>query len=159
MKTLDFIGIYLMLPQGVQLLAGTDFQGAQAVLVEVVAIDGFGRERSIAVPFPTAAKVQFVVDAPDAVAAAEHESQGIVLAVTGIGYLYFAQYGGEEGAWGPQAVDAQGIVAAVGLGPFAVVDEAGGQGLELEVAHAVRTDDHGGPLLIEGVHDALQGVG
>ena len=129
------------------------------VLVGVVAVELVLAEGSVAVAFPSAAKVDFVVDAADAVAAAYHEAERIVLAVAGVGNLQLAQDGREEGAWRSQPVDAQGVVASVLQCPLAVVDEAWRQGVQVEVAHAVRADDHGCPLGVERVHHALQGVG
>ena len=43
-------------------------------------------------------------------------------------------------------------------GPFAVVDYAGRQIFQIKVVHGVRADDHGTLLLMECIHDSLQGV-
>ena len=45
------------------------------------------------------------------------------------------------------------------LSPLAVVDDSRGQGVEVEVRHAVRADDHGCPLLVEGGDHLGEGVG
>ena len=39
-----------------------------------------------------------------------------------------------------------------------MVYESWGQGFELEVTHAIRADDHGSPLGIERIDNALQGL-
>ena len=45
------------------------------------------------------------------------------------------------------------------VGPLGMVYKSRRQCLELEVAHAVRSDNHSRPLLMEFVHDALQSLG
>ena len=148
-----------MLPKQVELLTSLDFKGAQVVFVGVVAIELVLTERSIAVALPATAEIDLVVDASYAIAAANHQPQGIVLSIAGIGDLQLAKDWREEGTRRAQAVDAQGIVASILERPFAMVDEAWRQGVQMEVAHSVGTDDHRRTLCIEGVHHALQGLG
>ena len=136
-ESVNFLLGHFVLPELVELLSGFDFEGAQVVLVGVVLVDFVLAECCVAVAFPTAAEIYLVVDASDAVAAAYHQAQRIVLAVAGVGNLQLSQDGCEEGSGCSEAVDAQGIVASVHQGPFAVVDEARRQGVQLEVAHTV----------------------
>ena len=79
-------------PSGVQRLTGTDLCGTQLVLVEVVLVHLVGGEGCVAVALPTAAQVELIEDAANAVAAPNHEAQRIVLAITGVGNLYLAQH-------------------------------------------------------------------
>ena len=132
------LAVALLLPaQVVAAAAGAYLYGAQTILVGVVCILPLDGERGVAVAAPTAAEVELAVDAPDAVAAGEGEAEGVVFAVARVGEAQLAQYGGEEGARSPEAVDAQGVVHAVRIGPFAVVDKSGRQRVEVEVTDAV----------------------
>lgn len=63
-----------------------------------------------------------------------------------------------EGTRCSQSVDAQGVVVAVFRGPFLVVDDAGRNGLQLEIAHSVAPYQHGAMLSVKGVDDGCQGV-
>ncbi len=143
----------------VHALARSYLHGAQPVLVQVVLVHALHAQRSVAVALPPAAQVQLVKDAPYAVAAAEGQPHGVVLAVAGVGQLQLAQQGGEEGARSTQTVDAQRVVRAVLVGPLGVVDQARRQRLELEVAHAVAAHHHGAALLAESIDNALQRLG
>ena len=67
----------------------------------------------------------------------EGKSHGIVLAVTGVGELQLAGQGGEECAWRSKSIDAKGVVWTIVVGPLTVVNNAGRQGLKVEVAHSV----------------------
>ena len=40
-----------------------------------------------------------------------------------------------------------------------MVDQSGRQGVQFEVAHAIRTDDHGRLLFVESIDDGLQRFG
>ena len=73
--------------------------------------------------------------------------------------MYLAGQRREEGSRSSQSVDTQGIVGTVRIGPLSMVDQSWRQGLQVEVAHAVRANDHGGSLLAEGAHDLLQSIG
>ena len=141
------------------LLACLQFHGTQAVFVEIVGVHPVYAEGCVTVASPAAAEIQLVIDSADAVTAGECQSEGIILAIACIGKLYLAHQRGEEGAGRPESVDAQGIVATVVLGPFLMVDESRGQGVEVEVAHTVRADDHRRLLLVEGVHYLLKRLG
>ena len=50
----------------------------------------------------------------------------------------------------------QGIVASVFIGPLLVVYQSRWQGVEVEVAHAVRADNHCCLLLVEGIYYLLK---
>ena len=138
------------------LLTGLYLEGAQTVLIEVVRVDLVDREGCVAVASPSATEVELREDASDAIVTREDESQGIVLAIGGVGELYLSQQRCEEGARGSQSIDAQGIVGAVLVSPFRMVDQSWRQGVELEVAHAIGTYHHCGILLIESVDNLLQ---
>ena len=130
--------------------------GAQAVLVEVVAVDLVQGKGRIGVAFPAAAEVEFVKDSANAVAAREGQPQGIVLAVGSIGETDLAEDVCAEGARRTEAIDAQGIVAAIVGGPFLMGNQSRRQGVELEVHHAIRANNHSGLLLVEGFDNACQ---
>ena len=138
------------------LLTGLYLEGAQTVLIEVVRVDLVNRKGCVAVATPSATEVELCKDAPDAIVSREDESQGIVLAIGGVGELYLSQQRGEEGARGTQTIDAQGIVGAVLIGPLCMVDQSWRQGVEFEVAHAIGAYHHRGILLIESVDNLLQ---
>ena len=105
-ESLKFFFRHLMLPEQVELLACFDLEGAQVVLVSVVLVDLVLTESGIAVAFPSTAKIQLVVDAADAVAAAYHQAKRIVFPIACVGYLKFTEYGCEEGAGSSESVDA-----------------------------------------------------
>ena len=94
-----------MLPKQVELLTGFDLEGAQVILVGVVLVDFVLTERCVAVPFPTPAEIDLVVDAADAVAAANHKPKGIVLAIAGVGDLQFTKDRCEEGTGSTKTID------------------------------------------------------
>ena len=73
--------------------------------------------------------------------------------------MHVAQQWSEEGSRRPKAVDAQGIVRTVLVGPFCMVDKSWRQRVEVEVAHAVASHHHGRLLLVEGIHHLLQRMG
>ena len=140
------------------LLTCGDLESAQAVFIQVVGVDFLYAQRGVAVASPSSAEVQFVEDSSYAVSAREDKAECIVLAVACIRELYLSEQRGEEGTWRTESVDAQCVVRSVLVGPFVVVDESWRQRVEVEVAHAVRTDDHGRLLLFEGIDDTLQCV-
>ena len=113
----------------------------------------------VAVAVPSPAEVQLVEDAPNLVFAREEQSQCVVFAITGIGYLNLSQQGGEKGSGSSKPVDAKSVVRTVLICPFAMTDKARRYCLQIEVAQAVAAYHHGGPLLIEGVYQALQRLG
>ena len=129
---------------------------AQAVLIEIVAVNLVEGKGGIGVAFPTAAEIEFVEDSAYAVAAREGQAQGVVLAVGSIGKTYLAEDIGAEGTRRAEPIDAQGIVAAIVGGPFLVGNQSRRQGFELEVNHAIRTNHHGGLLLVEGFDNTRQ---
>ena len=91
--------------------------------------------------------------------ARENQTQSIVLAIRGVGESHLAQQRGEEGAWCTQSVDAQSVIWSVLIGPLSVVYQSWRQGVQVEVAHAIRTNHHGCILLVEGVYNLLQRLG
>ena len=86
----------------------------------------------------------------------KNESQSIILAIRGVGESYLAQQRRKEGTWRSESVNAQGIVGSVLVSPLVVIDESWGQGVQLEVAHAIRANHHRCILLIETLHNLLQ---
>ena len=70
----------------------------------------------------------------------------------------FAQHGSVESAGSAQAVDAQGIVAAVFGGPLLVVNYARRNGVLVDVGELVGADYHCALLVVEGLHHLGQGV-
>ena len=138
------------------MLACLQFHGAQTVLIQVVGVHLLHTEGCITVASPAAAEVEFVVDSADTVTARECQSQRIVLTIRGIRKLDLSDQRSEEGARSTQSVDTQCIVASVFFGPFLVVYQSRRQGVEVEVAHAVRADNHGSLLLVEGIYYFLE---
>ena len=80
--------------------------GAQAVLVVVVCGYAVGAEGGIAVALPAAAEVDGVVDAAQAVGAADGDAHGVVFAVAHVGEAYLADDGSVEGSGSAEAIDA-----------------------------------------------------
>ena len=68
---------------------------------------------------------------------ADSERGGIVFAITDVGEAESADNRGEKRARSSESVDAQGIVGAVAVGPFAVVDETGRYRIEIEIGQRV----------------------
>ena len=132
-KTVNLCRVGLAVPAAHHLAPGTQFQCAQAVFIEIVLILFLNGKGCVGVAFPTAAQVEHIVDAADAPLARNAQTQGIVLAVTGIGKAQAAEQRGEECPGRAKPVNAQGIVASVVVGPLAVVDNARRQCVELEV--------------------------
>ena len=141
------------------LLTGMELQRAQAVFIQVVGIDFLYGKGCIAIATPSAAEIQLGEDAANAVAAREHQSQGIVLTIRGVGELHLAQHRGEEGTRSTQSVDTQRVVRTVLVGPLLMVYQSRGQRVQLEIAHPVGSDDHRCLLLVERVDDGLQRLG
>ncbi len=112
-------------------MASLQFPGAYAVLIKVVGVGFFHGEVGVGVVLPAAAEIEYVINAAYLVTAREGQPQGIVLAIACVWHAYVAQQRGVECARSAEAVDTQGIVAAVVGGPFLVVDYAGGLGWRL----------------------------
>ena len=91
--------------------------------------------------------------------AREDKSQRIVLSVRSVWELYLSQQGCEEGTRCAQTIDAQGIVGAVLVSPFGMIDKSWRQGVKLEVAHAVGANHHCCILFVESVDHLLQCLG
>ena len=91
-------------------------------------VDSGDVEGSVGVSAPAAAAVHRIVDAAETVLTGQAQHHAVVLAVGDVlEAAYGAQGGCVEGAGSTEAVDAQGIVVAVGVGPLAVVDARGGR--------------------------------
>ena len=143
----------------IHLLAGEELAGAEGVLVGVVGVNPENIQGGVGVSAPAAAAVHRVVDAAEAVLAGQAERHAVVLAVGDVLEAADGAQGGcVEGAGSTEAVDAQGVVVAVGVGPLAVVDDSGRYGPQVEVGHHIAADDHGAPLAAEHVHYPLQGI-
>ena len=89
----------------------------------------------------------------------KNQSEGIIFAITGIWELYLSQQRCEEGTRCSETVDTQSIVWTVLVCPLLMIDKSRGEGIQLEVAHAVRTYHHSSILLIEGIYYLLKGLG
>ena len=78
------------------LLTGEYLERTQAILIEIVRIHAVDAEGGIAVTSPAATQIELCEDAADAVVAREDQSQGVVLAVRGIGESDLSEQGREE---------------------------------------------------------------
>ena len=140
------------------LLSGRELYCPDSVFIQVVGIHLLYAQSGIAVSAPSAAEIQFGENPANPVAAAEGERHGIVFAIACVWELQLPEQRCEESAWRSQSVDAQGIVASVVVGPFRMVYQSWRQRVEVEVTHAVASDDHCCMLLVEFVYDSLQRV-
>ena len=148
-----------MFSESDELFASVQFHLAQSVFVEVVLVDTGDVERCVRVPLPSAAEIEFVVDAVDVPGAGDGQSECIVFSVACVGEANAAQDVGAEGSWCSQPVDAECVVASVFGSPFFVVDESGRKSLKMEVHHAIASNHHRCRCCAgEGVADALQHV-
>ena len=138
------------------LLTGMQFHRAKTILVQIIGIDLVNGQGGIGIASPTTAQIQLSKDTSYAVAAREHQSQRIVLAIAGIGESNAAQQRREEGSGCSQAIDAQGIVGTVLVSPLLVSNQSWRQRVQLKVTHTVGTDDHCGMLFVESVNNRLQ---
>ena len=136
--------------------AGEEFDAADAVLIIVVGVYFLDREVGVGVSLPAAAEIERLIDTPDRVVAADAEGHGVVLAVAHVREEEAARYRGEEGAGGAETVDAQGIVRAIGVGPFLMVDEARSDHIAVEVGERVASDHHCVVPLAESGHDGRE---
>ena len=138
------------------LLAGKDFQCAQAILIKIVRINAVDTEGSVAVASPSATEIKFCEDAPDVIVAREDKPQCVVLTIRGVREANLTQQRREEGARRTQTVDTQGVVGTVLVCPLCVIYQSRRQGIQFEVTHTIRADHHRRILLIEGFHNLLQ---
>ena len=76
-----------------------EFPCADAVFVPVVAVHRWDVAVGIGVALPAAAVIDYLIDTPDGVFAADTEGNGIVFAIFGGGEVNGAEQGGEESAW------------------------------------------------------------
>ena len=95
------VGILQVILTTVHLPTGLYLHRAQPVFITVVGVHAIDAQCGIAIASPTTAKIQFVVDASYAVAAAESQSQRIVFAVACIRKLHLPQQGGKESTRSP----------------------------------------------------------
>src|ERR1043166_7370770 len=96
---------------------------AQPVLVGVVTVRGFQRKRAVGVSFPTAAEIHRVVNPADLILPADAQRDGIILSIADIRKPDLPHDRRIERAWRAEAVNAQGIVAAVLASPLAMIDQ------------------------------------
>lgn len=112
-------------------------------------------ERGVAVIFPAATKVQYIIDPPDLITTGDAQSQGIILAVAGVGYLDFPQHRRIESPRSTEPVYAKRVVPSVFGSPLPVIDDAGRDRLHVEVGHPVGTHHHGTVLFVESIYNFL----
>ena len=89
--------------------------------------------------------------------AREGQAEGVVLAVGCVGHMDFAQHRGIECTGCAEAVDAQGIVAAVLGCPLLVVDHARRNHVHVDVGEHVCAYNHRAVLIVEGFHHLGEG--
>ena len=138
------------------LLARLQLHGAKTVLIKIIGIYLIDTQGSITISSPTTAEVKFIVDSANTVATREHQSQGIVLTITGIRKLNLTDQWGKKGTRSAQSIDTQSIITAIIFGPLLMVYQSRRQCIEIEIAHAIRADHHGSLLLMEGIYYLLQ---
>ncbi len=141
------------------LLTGQDFERAQAILIEIIGINLIDTQGCIAIASPTATEIELSEDAPDTIAARELQSECIILAIRGVGETNLTEQGRKECSWRTQTIDTKGIVRAILIRPLMVVNQARWQGIELEVAHTIRTNHHRCILLVESIDNLLERLG
>ena len=138
-------------------MPGEDLERAELVFVKVERVEFVDVEAGVGVSLPATAKIDGFEDAADLVVTGEREADGVVLAVADIGEIDAAEDGGVEGAGSAEAIDAEGVIAAIFGCPLFVIDHPGRDFLEVEVRHFVRADHHGAFLAAEGIDDFLEG--
>ena len=94
--------------------AGLELPGADAVFIEVVAIDGLDVEGPVGITTPAAAIVHHIIDTADTILAAHTKRHRIVFAILGGREIEFPQQRGPETARSTETIDAERVVAAVG---------------------------------------------
>ena len=122
---------------GGKTFAGLDLNAAEQVLIDVVGVNAFLRERCVGIAAPAAAEIQRVENAPYAVTPRYAQPQRVILAVADIGHPYLAQQRGEERTRSAQTVDTQGVVVTVVVGPLLVVNQTGRQRIAVEIRKLV----------------------
>jgi len=157
LKSLECLAPRMNLFLSVHLDAGFEFPRADVILVEIVVVHCYEIAVGVGVVIPAAAVVDYVVDTSDLVFAADAQTYCIIFAVLGGREVDLAEHGYVETAGSAEAVDAEGIVAAVVGGPFLVVDHSRRDGLAVEVGHTVGADNHCAVLLVECVDELLYG--
>ena len=103
-------------------LAGNDLHRTQLILIKIVRIDLFHRKCRITISTPTTAKVEFVVDASDAVVATESQPQSIVLTIGRVGEFNLTEYRRKESTRCSKPIDAKSIIRTIFDCPFAMTD-------------------------------------
>ena len=135
-----------------------EFPGADVIFVEIVVVHRYEIAVCIGVVVPAAAVIYYIIDAANLIFAAYAQAYCIVLTIFGCGEVDGAEHGCVESARSTESIDAEGVVAAVLRCPFFVVDDAGRNGLAVEVGHAVGTYHHSAVLLMEGIDKFLYGI-
>ena len=140
------------------LLPGENFGGTDLVLEGIVAVCRFDAEGRVGVSGPASAEIEAFIDPPDPVFPADAQRGGVILAVAHVEKSDFAHQAGVESPRSAQAIDAQGIVVTVLIGPFAVVDESRRNLLQPGIDQGIGADHQGIGALTEHVDHLLQGL-
>ena len=150
--------MFLLFILVVHCYARHEFPSAYTILVCVVTVLFLDAQVAIRVVVPATAAIHRVVDAADEIVTAHGKHEGIVLTVVDIWHGKVAQHWREHAAWGTQAIDAQGVVAAIFRSPLGMVDLARRKDVLVDVSENVRADYRGGLLFHEGIIISLQRV-
>ena len=99
-----------------------NLDSSKPVLVQIVSIRNFEWQRAVAIAFPSAAKINGVVDPADLIITADAQRYGVILPIADIRKSDTAQNRCIECARRAKTIDAECIVSSVLAAPLAMVD-------------------------------------
>src|SRR5216683_6008502 len=119
-----------------------NLDSSKPVLVQIVSIRNFEWQRAVAITFPSAAKINGVVDAADLIITADAQRYGVILSIADIRKSDTAQNRCIECARRAKTIDAERIVSPVLAAPLAMVNQTGRNLLQRKIDHRIGTYDH-----------------
>src|SRR5262249_11790671 len=137
---------------------GLNLDSSEPVLVSIVSICDFERERAIAITFPTAAEIDGFVKSSDFVVTADAQHDGVILTIADIRKSDCAQNRRIECTWCAQTVNSDGVVPAVLTAPLTVIDQTRRDFVQRKINHRVGANDHRVRSRIKLRHNALKNV-
>jgi len=98
--------------------------GTEPVLEGIVVIHLLNRKGRVRVTRPAPAPVEILIDSSDPVLPRQTQGDGIIFSITDIGKADFPEQLCLKSPWCAQAIDPQGVISAIGVRPFPVIDQA-----------------------------------
>ena len=112
----------------------------------------------VGIIFPTTAEINDIVYSANLIMAGECQSECVILAVAGVRNIDLSEQRSIESSGRPQTVDAKSVVASVLGSPFAMVNNARRNCIEVDVGELVGSYNHCRIVVIERLHHFCKSI-